>query len=545
MASFFAPTVSEQIKLFYVQAHGGGTNSLTNVITTFNNYISSNRPLNTEDIILRGSGFINGTPMFPMIGRLVSPGKSANSDFDSDKQTVNYIRNVLSSDEFRRRQIPAHMSTRNADGTFTPGEGYRRTGELKNNISFYYANDPIFNETVEVELIGNKVFGDEEDAKGDPGGFGIWKCGGDLQGWKYLKTITNDILLTITGDSKDVQILEIVRKLTERFGQNIIVIFPNCSPFGVESWTSSQRRAVRNPGMKGWTIEQQFQQTLLMLSRIQNFYEGNFNFINLIKNGPQFTIDCIPYDDFEYGIDGPIGVMDKGDSRFLYSVLTNFIKKYPLNNNVLDSIRTNEMLYINSIFNDGSIDPINFVYLLLLLSFTVSEIYGGIFRDIPGRLTLTNLKREVNTKMQVFLTSSDRGNEQRRIFINSIYENYISAMKDIKYGPNASSSGAAMTPSISYGLRINAWQYLKEIAKKHHLVSNRSGAGESKSAAPQCVDHPTLSPKIKEELLSKLKQLATPQERNVGGKRRTRKKKKRKKKRRKKKTNKKHKLRKR
>ena len=96
MASFFAPTVSEQIKLFYVQAHGGGTNSLTNVITTFNNYISSNRPLNTEDIILRGSGFINGTPMFPMIGRLVSPGKSANSDFDSDKQTVNYIRNVLS-----------------------------------------------------------------------------------------------------------------------------------------------------------------------------------------------------------------------------------------------------------------------------------------------------------------------------------------------------------------------------------------------------------------------------------------------------------------
>ena len=48
--------------------------------------------------------------------------------------------------------------------------------------------------------------------------------------------------------------------------------------------------------------------------------------------------------------------------------------------------------------------------------------------------------------------------------------------------------------------------------------------------------------KIKEELLSKLKQLATPQERNVGGKRRTRKKKKRKKKRRKKKTNKKHKL---
>ena len=562
-ASVSASTVSKQIKLFYVQAHGGGTNSLKNVITTFNNYISSNRPLNTNDIISRGSGFINGTQMFPMIGRLVSPGKSANSSFDSDKQTVNYIRNILSSDNFRQSQIPANMTTRSCGGTFTQGDGYRRIGELKNNISFYCANDPIFNETVEVELIGNMVFGGEEDAKGDPGGFGIWKCGGDVNGWEYLKTYTDDILLSsIGGDSKDIQILEIVRQLTALFGKNIIVIFPNCSPFGVESWTSQQRREVRNPGMKGWTIEQQFQQTLLMLSRIQNFYEGNFNFINLIKNGPQFTIDCQKHEEFEYGIDGPIGVMDKDDSRFLYSVLTNFIKKYPVNNNVLDSIRTNEMLYINSIFNDGSVDLINFVYLILLLSFTVSEIYGGIFRDIHERLTLTNLKREINTKMKLFLSSSYQGNEDRRREINSIYENYKGAMKEIEYG-TTTFGAASVAASFSYGLRINAWQYLKAIAKKYHTVSNRGG--ESKSAAPQCVDHPTIpsknkkellsklkqlaTPRVdhptipsknKEELLSKLKQLATPRE-SHGGVKRTRKKKRRKKKRRKKKTNKKRK----
>ena len=128
------------VDIFYVQAHGGGTHSLKNVMTTYNNYIS-NIFLSNNDIEKSGEGFNNKNYVFPMIGRLVSPGKSANSDFDSDKQTVNYIRNILSNNDFRKAEKKrlgnVSANTRNKSGAYTKSEGYRRFGELINNIFIF------------------------------------------------------------------------------------------------------------------------------------------------------------------------------------------------------------------------------------------------------------------------------------------------------------------------------------------------------------------------------------------------------------------------
>ena len=466
------------IDIFYVQAHGGGAHSLENVITTYNNYERlSSVPLSVCDIGRAGVGFKNNNHVFPMIGRVVSPGKSANSDFDSDKQTVNYIRNILLNDDFRRAENLQAISsrTRSSGGAHTKGEGYRRIGgELKKNVSFYCADEPIFNETVEVELISGRIFAGKEDVKENPGGFGIWKCGGDEQGWKYERELSETILQTATGNSKDIQILEIVKQLTTAFNnKNIIVIFPNCSPFGVESWTSSQRRAVRNPRMKGWTVGQQFQQTLLMLSRIQNFYQGNKNFNNLLLTGlPGVSISCEYYDEKEKWQDGPIGVMDKEDSQFLYSVLDNIIKKYPLNDDLFGD--NNEFTYIRTIFIDSlNIDVIKYIYLLLLFAFRYEEIDGGIFRDTDDRKTLSNLNRELNEKIETFLGKGDASQELRKSRIKEIRDCLIL-------------SDMFVNQSTKYDSRIDAWNNLKTIAKGLSLIDEvdvgggGGGGGQSK-----------------------------------------------------------------
>ena len=530
------------VDIFYVQAHGGGTHSLKNVITTYNNYIN-NIFLSNNDIEKSGEGFHNKNYVFPMIGRLVSPGKSANSDFDSDKQTVNYIRNILSNNDFRKAEKKrlgnVSANTRNKSGAYTKSEGYRRFGELINNISLYSADEPIFNETVEVELISGHIFASEEDAKENPGGFGIWKCGGDIQGWEYLSELSNEILLKgLTGNSKDIQILEIVKKLTIALkNKNIIVIFPNCSPFGVESWTDSQRREVRNPirifSSAGesktstvnanavnldkvflkfqWTEVQQFQQMLLMLSRIQNFYQGNRNFRTLLETDEtNFNTSCEKYEKdpktdkekVEKWIEGPIGVMDKDDSKFLYSVITYFISKYPLTNNFLKDTyfteENNEFLYASNrlgyVTEEGGIDFIMYVYLTLFLAFTVNESNGGIFRDIKERKTFSNLKKEINKKFITFLkTDSDKKTKIKKLSKNlSKFRKVINGLEPIG--------------------RVEAWDRLMSQA--------RTGAFNVINREEDSLNTPILIRDLEKEFLELMKRLGSPKEKKGGSKKR-------------------------
>ena len=121
------------VRLIYVQAHGGGTHSLQNIITTYNNYQRMKTKhgrvpkLFADDILNRGRGFINSEVQLPMIARLVSPGKSANSDFESDKYNVNYIKNILFNETFRHNLAASESyvssHTRSAQGAYTLGEG--------------------------------------------------------------------------------------------------------------------------------------------------------------------------------------------------------------------------------------------------------------------------------------------------------------------------------------------------------------------------------------------------------------------------------------
>lgn len=426
------------VRLIYVQAHGGGTHSLQNIITTYNNYErmkESHRrvpDLLTNDVINRGQGFIDlNQVQLPMIARLVSPGKSANSDFESDKFNVNYIKNILFNDTFRNNlnSSTSNVSsyTRSGRGAYTLGEGYRGTGELYNNVSFYYANDPIFNETITVEMNKNRrgIFKTQEDNEGDPGGFGIWDYGGDHEnpsqlGWLYNEHMSNNILLDRQGNARDIQILDVVNQLTKHYGPNIIVIFPNCSPFGKLSLTRSEERRIRTrTSASPFTPIAQFQQSTVMLSRIQNFYDGNLNFKRFIQMGRTFQHRYNPaliQHRENAGFEGDIGVMDSEDSQNLYQILYYKIQRYSELLSNISLRENNELLYLINIFNPTNI--VKFVYILLLFAFSSPENQGGVFRD-SDRSTLGG----INNKIEEFFITFEQDENVRELF-----EYYVDSM---------------------------------------------------------------------------------------------------------------------
>ena len=97
---------------------------------------------------------------------------------------------------------------------------------------------------VEVEL--EKKSGDIHSGEGDdenPGGFGIFIHDGE--NWQLNKYLSS-ILIDEAGNSKDITILEIVNFIVNKEGHNVIIIFPNCLPFGDASYTSETERNMWN-----------------------------------------------------------------------------------------------------------------------------------------------------------------------------------------------------------------------------------------------------------------------------------------------------------
>merc|ERR1711991_164185 len=120
-------------------AHGGGSERLDNKFMTLNQYRKS---IGEPEII--------GTRPYMM--RIVSPGKSALSDFDSDRSNVNFLYDMLTNDQ-RRQQLLSYPNTRHLAGAYSSEmEGSRGFGELLTSTSLYTPHDTIFNEVVEVEL---------------------------------------------------------------------------------------------------------------------------------------------------------------------------------------------------------------------------------------------------------------------------------------------------------------------------------------------------------------------------------------------------------
>ena len=269
----------ETPKIIYVQAHGGGSERLNNKFITYNQY---RKKIGESEII--GNR--------PYILRIVSPGKSALSDFDSDRANVNFLYDMLTNDK-RRQQLLSYPNTRHLAGAYSSVmEGSRGFGELLTSTSLYTPNDTIFNEVVEVEL--EKRSGNIHSSEGDdedPGGFGIFIHDGE--DWRLNKYLSS-ILIDQGGNSRDVTILEIVNFIINKEGSNVIIIFPNCSPFGDASYTSETERnmwnrikTAKNTYQRQINLQSQFKLLLEIITRVKNFFEGQKRFSEFLESPPE------------------------------------------------------------------------------------------------------------------------------------------------------------------------------------------------------------------------------------------------------------------
>ena len=105
---------TDSYKIIYVQAHGGGSEKPDNKFITLNQYRRS-----------IGNSKINTANKTPIIMRIVSPGKSALTDFDSDRANVNFLVDMLTKPEVRTHylQLP---NTRSFSGAYLDTfEGHR------------------------------------------------------------------------------------------------------------------------------------------------------------------------------------------------------------------------------------------------------------------------------------------------------------------------------------------------------------------------------------------------------------------------------------
>ena len=370
-------------KIIYVQAHGGGADKLDKKFISFNSF--------------REERSLPETGLFPYILRIVSPGKSANSNFESDRMNVNFIYETLTNRE-RRNSLLKTPNTRSFSGAYLKEmEGSRGFGELLTSTSLFSSNDIIFNEIVEVEL--EKRSGSIHKGEGgeeDPGGFGIFMHDGS--NWVYKKNLSSILVDIHTGKSLDVSILDIVNHIVSIEGSNIIVIFPNCSPFSDVSYTDSTKRAMwsrikTDSGRLKKIIDpySQFKFALEIVTRAKNFFQGQKRFNQMITSESTILSDSSSKKSSAAGKKEPekkiisedrIGIIGDDDVKLIKQIFFYFFKDYYDWIQIKDELLFPEIFYILSSESiDGKINPVKFIMCLLLLLFKCHERNGGIIYE--------------------------------------------------------------------------------------------------------------------------------------------------------------------
>ena len=370
----------EQPKIIYVQAHGGGSEKLDNKFMSLNQYRKSigNREVDT---------------ITPYIIRIVSPGKSANSNFDSDRENVNFLFQMLTNPKTRSQflNIP---NTRSFSGAYSNKmEGPRGFGELLTSTSLFSSNDMIYNEIVEVEL--EKKSGNIHSGEGSgeyPGGFGIFVHNGN--DWELNKDLSQ-ILVDNQQNIRDITILEIVNFITEKEGKNIIVIFPNCSPFSDAAYTDATFRSMwtriktaNGEYKKQVDIQSQFRLALEIIARVKNFFEGQKSWSEFISREEELSSNSggEKKEDPKLTSVDRIGIIDGEDFVIIFQLFLYFFKDYYNWLQISDELIFPEILYILSTEEiPDNFNSAKFIMALLLLVFRCQEKHGGIMYDNKER----------------------------------------------------------------------------------------------------------------------------------------------------------------
>ena len=391
----------EQPTIIYVQAHGGGSEKLDDKFISFNQY--------RKDKYKDKDSYTD--PDSPYIIRILSPGKSALSDLESDDTTINFLVNMITDQKIRSkfRSLP---NTRSFSGAYsTVNKGSRGQGELLKNASLFSSNDRLYNEILEVEL--DKKTGEINTV----GGFGIFIHNGKE---RVLSTELSKLLVDGQQNEKNITILEIVDGIVKKLQtSNIIVIFPNCSPFSDVVYTDATNRSIWERIKVNQTYkkivrpENQFKFALEIVARVKNFFEGQKRFSDFIEkkssspskkkshsssqkktsssseekssSSSQKKTSSPSEEKLSQSLDR-IGIMDGEEFTLIFQLFFYFFKDYSNWLKISDKLRFSDIQYILSDKNiPEDLNVVKFIMALLLLVFRSHEKHGGIVYDIAEK----------------------------------------------------------------------------------------------------------------------------------------------------------------
>ena len=406
------------VRIFYVQAHGGGSANSSTPMISYNETISAPESLFGE------KSSRSPDEIFPMKIRLVTTGQSAESNDDSDRVTAQNIVSILSKGDVYRR-IKGMKPVRS--------EHDKKSSNIKQllDAQVHPANTPSYPEIVSTESgpltsvetgdgkLAHTYQADKWDQK-----FGIWqwdpKHGNE--GWER-ETATHRqgqtveaVLLDIYKTTRDVSIFRVVLELEIRYGKNIIVIFPNCSPVSPVSLTRPNIRAMSKPaqtrgdGPGTYTLQASLELLSDILRRTTIMYQGNERLLKFCKE----IIDTEPLNamntilNFNHPIPAhpstekiKIGTTDSDDRQYMYQMMDSWLKEYGTwlsQGNAGDIIATgNSNLNIlfhfaitsypevgklaHEILGDDK-KLINFAMVLLIMLYRIPPFLGGLNEQV-------------------------------------------------------------------------------------------------------------------------------------------------------------------
>ena len=461
--------------LVFVMAHGAGSSQITEPEL---NFLSYNEFVGEREKKIAG---------YPKTLRLIKTGRSAVTDFNSDRRNVGEMIQFITNPEVGQRMKNNALLRRTSQHL-----GARDHYEIFESMQHYSSDEKIYNEMVEVEMVknssGDAVRIKSEKGDDDTGGFGIWIFDGI--DWQYIKQLSENVLLEQHGDKqmkpKDVSILDIVQGITTWLGHDyVVVISPNCSPPTDAALTDTEERANYHRvthgdvKIKQMPAMRQFLLGLDFAARTANMYEGMKSmYYHYYEDGVSAAAKTAPdvvsshsSKKSTFGEDR-IGIWDPPDLIAMVTQFGYLFKDYLKFHNPACNNKLIQHLMIFPYFQrlEGTLGKINagrFLLMLLMLIFKIPEKYGGIMYE-DDKALIKKFKEKGKEEEEETVTGSGRDK------LWTMIEHKIIS------GQSARGRKHEIRPATSHNFKKAQSQLnilLDETKKTHNKFTNLESAG--------------------------------------------------------------------
>jgi hypothetical protein len=312
-------------RVFLVVAHGGGSfTTHGSVAQSFADYVGQNY----------------GDSIYPLIVRLVPLGRSAATTDDSDKITATQMVSMLFNEHGPLR---ASLTKGTSSRSGTSGSGSQSLNQLQ-SVGVFTPHVTADNELLDIEggvptIIeqgGKKKTTFSKNVWAEK--FGVFEYNWRNGEWPQCFNGEENIFFDRFRKPQPTSVFEVTNHLRKLHGENIVVLYLNCSPvMDLLSDTQERARKVREQGVVQVRIDKSLEQLADILRRKFINLEGVQRRMNISGKGQlaaQLKTDAANIAGKGLKIsaststEGTIAVQDKDDRQLIYTWMGYWLKQY-------------------------------------------------------------------------------------------------------------------------------------------------------------------------------------------------------------------------